>query len=356
VAPGTLFDAVDGWLSRLITRFNVEDERGRVLLAYGLICSESLDFDAHRRPPEFSRINTDGTPIQLSLSFDATRPVPLQFLAEAGVFGSTNRERILLSRERMRAVAELFGVGREFGSVTGLLDRMAPEGAPALDANRSGVYWIGVSFPPKEAPALTVYINSRWGSDEAQWARLHAFAAWYGLQEPMQAIARQLRPRMAPLGVAITVVRGRPVTGRVYASAYGLPVEYYRSLFADFCADAISQFVETLLGEECQYPLRSAVCSFELSAASGIAGAKFELCAHCAFASDAEASQKCLAWLGSQRFDVELYSDTINFLRPGDRLGAMKPPALHSHVGIGVRRGQLYSSVYLNPGPLLRDQ
>jgi hypothetical protein len=142
----------------------------------------------------------------------------------------------------------------------------------------------------------------------------------------------------------------------VYASAYGLPLEYYRSLFSDLSADAVSQFAQALLGEECRYPLRSAVCSFELSAAGGVVGAKFELCAHCAFANDAEAFEKCLAWLRNRRFDVGLYSDTINFLTPGDRLEAVTPPGLHSYVGVGSRKGQLYSSIYLNPGPLLRGQ
>jgi hypothetical protein len=352
--PKTLFYAVGERLSRLIPRFGLEDERCRIFQTYRLICREALDFGVGRRPPEFSGINTDGTPIQLSLSFAARRPTSLQFVAEVGVPGSTNSDRIIVSRERMRAVAELCGATRELAAVQVLLEQMAPKHDPALDANRSGVFWIGVSFPPGDTPALTVYINSRWGSDRAQWERMDAFAAWYGMEEALHSIAPQLRPRMTPLGCAVTIARGRPATGRVYATAYGLPLEYYRSLFSDFCADAACQFAEELLGEDCRYPIRSTVCSFELSAATGVIGAKFELCAHCAFSSDSEAAQKCLAWLRNQRFDAELYWDTINILTPGHRLAVATPPVLHSYVGIGARSGQIYSSVYLNPGPPLR--
>lgn len=353
---GTLFDAVGERLSRLICRFGVEHERCRILEAYGLICRESLALEAHRRPPEFSRINADGTPIQFSLPLSASRASPLQFLGEAGAAGSTIRERIALSRERIHATAELFGASRELESLADLLERMAPQRDLALDTNRSGVYWIGVSFPTAGPPALTVYVNSKWGSDRAQWERIRIFSDWFGVSEPWRTIERQLQPRMAPLGVAITIASGRPATGRVYASAYGLPLDYYGSLFSGFGADTIEQFAEALLGEERRYPLRSAVCSFELDATSGISGAKFELCAHCAFANDAEAAEKISAWLRTQGFDAVLYSDSIGILTHGEPLASTKVPELHLHsyVGIGVRAKEIYASVYFNPGPPLR--
>jgi hypothetical protein len=353
-ASKSLFDAVGERLFRLVSRFGVDDEKDRILAAYRLICGESLAMDAHRRPPEFSRINADGTPIQLSLSFTPSGPSVLQFLGESGVPGSTNGERIALSRERIHAVAALLGAQGELEATADLMRRMAPERDPALLADRSGVYWIGVGFPRGHAPACTVYINSKWGGDADRWSRTSAFADWFGAGERWRSIEKQLRPRMTPLGAAITIAADRPVTGRVYATAYGLPFAYYRSRLTDLCADEAARFADTMLGEDCRYPIRSTACSFEFGAAQGIIGAKFELCAHCAFASDAEAVAKCTAWLGEDRQSAALYADTVAVLI-GDRpFKRSQRPELHSYVGIGARGGQMYSSIYLNPGPYAR--
>lgn len=249
----------------------------------------------------------------------------------------------------MCAVADLFGAGSALGKFGDLLERMAPGEDCDLDANRAGVYWIGVSFPPGQAPALTIYINARWGGREAQWERIFAFAQWFGLAGQWRALEQQLRSRMDPLGTAIMVSAGKPPAGRVYASAWGLPLDYYRSLLAAFREDEISHFAREVLGEKGAYPIPSAACSFELSAA-----AKFELCGHCVFASDAEAVERCSSWLQSRRCNATLYLDTINILTRGWTRIRAKPPEVHSCLGIGTRGWHPYSTLYLNPGPPLR--
>lgn len=354
--PGTLFAAVHERLSRLIPRFGVEDERHRVLGSYELICRESLALGVRSRPPEFSRLNADGTPIQLSLHLSAARDAPLQFIAEAGTPASTYGERVVISRERMSSIAELFGAAPELAALAELLEQMAPEREPALEVNRSGVYWLGVSFLPAGDPALTIYINSKWGSPEAQWERMRAFASWFGAHPGWRSIEEQLRPRMAPLGTAITIARGRRPSGRLYASAYGLSLGYYRSLFSGFCADGVVRFVEAAMEEDYAYPLRSAACSFELSEAGGITGAKFELCAHCAFADDAQAAARCSAWVRCEGYNATLYEDTVRVLTGGQPPSGGGAPGLHAYVGTGVRGGHAYATLYLNPGPPLRGQ
>jgi hypothetical protein len=348
---GSLFDAIGERLSSLIHRFDVEKDRGLIQDAYSLLCRESLNQDTRSLPLEFSRINTDGTPIQFSLSLADTRPTPLQFLAEPGAPGSTIGQRISIGVDTMRALASLFGAADELAATDELRERMAPELNPKLNQDRSGVYWLGLSFPPGGAPALTTYINSKWGDDEERWDRTRAFAAWFGVEESWQRIEQRLRPSMAPLGTAITISRGRPPSGRMYTSAYGLPLEYFSSLLGGFCA----KFTEELLGEECAYPLRSAVCSYEVRKATGIVGSKFELCGHCAFSSDAEASAKVSDWLRKGNRYEALYSDTLQILQAGGALSA-KLPEVHAYVGVGVRGGEIYSSVYLNPGPPVRAE
>jgi hypothetical protein len=347
----TLFEAVRGRLSCLIRRFDLNQDRARILDAFGWICRESLDLDRYRRPPEFSRINVDGTPIQFSLSLSPDGS-PLQFLAEAGAPGSSVVERIDASRAAIGGIADLFGASDDLARVVDLQAEMADERDADLLANRSGVYWLGVSFAARRTPSLTVYINARWGSSAAQWARLRVLATWFGASESWRALEDRLRQEMAPLGAAITIAAGRPITGRVYTSAYGLKLEYYRALFDGHLDNQVDRFAQALLGEECGYPLRSAVCSFEFGP-GGILGSKFELCAHCAFESDAEAACKCASWLQAAGCDPTLYTDTIRILA-GKPLSNAKLPELHSHIGLGIRCGRLYSSAYLNPGPSLR--
>lgn len=354
LASDTLFDAIGERLDRLIPRFGLEAERGRVRDAYGLICRESLALGLRERPPEFSRINVDGTPFQLSLALSPSRRSPLQFLGEVGTVAWSMGERMAASRERISALAELFGAAPELDLVTGLLERLAPAGHWALSQNCSGVYWLGVSFPPAGAPALTIYVNARWGSDSAQWERMRAFAAWFDGIEAWDSLEQRLRPHTAPLGTAITVAAGRPPTGRVYASAHRLPVGYYRSLLAGPCAEAAAQLVEAFKDKAGEHAIRPAVCSFEFRHEAGLIGAKFEICVHCALTSDAEAAARCLAWLLGEGADAGLYTSTVGILTGGRPLSSAGPLELHSYVGAGVHDGARYSSIYLNPGPPAR--
>ena len=100
------------------------------------------------------------------------------------------------------------------------------------------------------------------------------------------------------------------------------------------------------------YPTRSAVFSVELPAAQ-LAGAKFELCAHYAFAHNAEATSRisragCSVWVSMPALPSTLASHGA-----GCPLSASALPSLYAFVGVGVRKSETYASVYLNPGPAL---
>jgi hypothetical protein len=347
----TLYGALKDRLLALIPRFGVEQEQRRILACYDLIGRESLALEIRRRAPELSRINSDGTPFQFSLSLAPGRKAALQFLSEAGVPGSSMAERIAISVERIQALGEELDLIPELRSVCALLARVAPAGDRALLANPSGVYWIGLSFPPDHPPALTIYVNAKWGSELDQWKRMGAFAAQFGGTLP-----DEVRPHMTPLGMSLTLEHGIKASGRVYAAAYGLPVEYYRGLFLANCGPALAPhfdaYVDATLGPDRQYPTRSSVCSLEFNGGGQI-GTKFELCAHCAFSSDAMAVARCDAWLRDQGMDSGLYRDTATLLAGARELPEDRRPELHSYSGVGVRRGRPYASIYLNPGPFL---
>jgi hypothetical protein len=345
----SLYDSVRAQLSSLVGSFGLEGQRAQVMRAYEIICRESLLIPMGMRPPEFSRINADGTPFQYSLTLGSGRP-SLQFLSEAGVPGSSVADRMKEGRERIGELAALLGVGGDFSRIEGLLDRAAPPGDNDLSADPSGAFWIGASWSPAAPPKMTVYVNDRWGGKRGVWDRLEEFISFFGETRSWKDTREALSSGMKPLGMAATLGGGSPPRGRAYLSAYGNPLPYYRDLVrsatdASFC-DLFEQFVATLLGEDRLYPLRSVVCSYGLGKGSG-ADFKFELCGHCSLLSDAQAEERLLDWLRLVRADPAPYAVLLKVLTGGTLSGSLVD--VHSYMGIGSRDGGAYSTIYLKP-------
>jgi hypothetical protein len=348
-----LFDRVQSQLTELMGVFGLEDARplGQV---YELICRGSLALPVGRTPPEFSRINNDGTPFQFCLT-QANGTVPaLQFLSEIGVPGSSMAERLSMTRDRLPMIAEVLGVGAALRCVEGLVDQIAPEGDRELLANASGVFWVGVGFAPGGAAGLKVYVNANWGRPEAQWRRLSGFVRHFGGLDRWRGFEDRLRAQMSPVGMAITLRAGAPPVGRVYLGAYGNPLDYYERLCVDCCdgpvmRETFDRYACSIVGDDRRYPTRSAVWSVAFDGRPE-PDCKLELCAHCAFDNDADAVRGCAGWLEGMGADSALYECMVRIVGGARPLGASSPPELHSYVGFGMRGGQPYSTVYLNPG------
>jgi hypothetical protein len=355
--PQTLFHSVRERLLPLISRFGLDGSAPLILEAYGLICGESLSLPVGRQRPELCRINRDGTAIQFSLALSRSRAAALQFLGEAGAPGLAVAQRLARGREAIRSVANLVGAEGELEAISGFLDRVLPEDDAALEQNSAGACWIGVSFPPAGSVALTIYINARLDDERDARERVRTFVSFFGERDVWRRIEPQLCGRMKPLGAAVTLAADRPASGRVYFSAYGLPFDYYRGLLMHACSDQscgelYDRFTAAMLGDERHYPARSAVCSFEFELRRP-PNVKFELCAHCAFSNDAEVATRCQGWLESEGLDAGVYTDAVHLMAAGRELDSTQLPELHAYVGIGLRRGEPYSTFYLNPGPVL---
>jgi hypothetical protein len=350
-----LFEQVRDEIERLIPLFGVSGHAADILTSFDALCAESLNIDVRRRAPEFSRINADGTPFQFSLSLGRDRSAPLQFLGEAGRPGCSMEERRRASFASLEGLARACGVVEEVECITPTLCRLVPERHQEL-ATASGIVWFAVSFPAGAAPSLTVYVNGRWGAEAAQRRRLDEFAAAFDSADRWRDIASLAPARLSPLGMAFTLKPGRAISGRIYLHAFGEPLSAYRALFLASteagAAEAFEAFGRHLLGDEACYPTRSAVFSIELPAARAM-GAKFELCAHCAFPHDAEAGTRISGWLRQLGVNDEIYQSTVSTLNFGQRLCDRALPSLHAYVGVGVRGSEPYASVYLNPGPAL---
>lgn len=352
-----LFDQVRCQVERLIPLFGVSRQASDILTSFDTLCTESLNIDIRRRVPEFSRINADGTPFQFSLSLSRDRPAPLQFLGEAGRPGCSMEERRSAGFASLGGLARACGVIEEVERITPTLCHLAPERHPDLLADASGIFWFALSFWPNSAPSLTVYINGRWGAETARWQRLDDVAAFFDSTDRWRSLASLAPPGLSPLGIAFTLRPKRPPSVRIYLQAFGKPLSVYRTLFlasatTPRASEAFEEFGRYVLRDDAGYPTRSAVFSIELPAAP-MAGAKFELCAHCAFAHDAEAATRISCWLQRLGVDDQIYHATVSSLSLGRRLSDSALPSLHAYVGVGARGAEHYASVYLNPGPAL---
>jgi hypothetical protein len=341
------YDSLQRMLSTLVPFFDLEDRRTQIMRAYELICKESLSIDLDQRPQQFSRINRDGTPFQISLSLGPKR-LSLQFLGEAGIPGSSCLDRMKLNRERIRSLIDLLCPAGDTCEIEELLDRLAPIDNSDLLADLAGAFWLGTSF--SEASKLKIYINAKWGCDDKRWTRLNYFAAYFDRAEKWREMQGLLQDGMEPLGMDLILGEDSSLGGRAYVSAHGNHFEYYESLIRSISDDRFYElfqyFIDTFLGEGRKYPTGSVVCSFGFNTFEDL-DFKIEFCGHCIFTSDAEAKDKCLNWLASLNIDPSMYLRVLDVLSQGNI--SEKRTDLHCFLGIGSRHGEAYSTVYLKP-------
>ena len=348
-----LYDRVREQLDHLISRFALQAHETLLGQAFELLSREALAIPAGAGGPGyFSTLNEDGTPFQLALALHrADASVELQFLGEVGGFNLSNQERQDLALETVSALSRLFGCENEWRANRAVVERFAPRDNLELSTDTGSAFWLGVSCRPREAPRLLLYANAHYGSDRAPWSRLAEWASHLGARDRWESQQPLLREKMRPLGVSLSLQAGRPPAGRIYVRGYGNPLNYYQHLAAAAIGTPFAELLETsayaLLGAECAYPMRSVVCSYAFAKDRHL-DFKTELCAHCLFNTDTEATTRCRDWLHRLGMPVGPY---LAFLR---NLIGDPPPAtargLHSFVGLGSDAHRAYCTLYFNPG------
>lgn len=347
--PQSGYAYVGSQIAALIDRFNLQESSPQIMQTYASICRESMAFPRNTRPPDHSRINADGTPLQYAVTLGSPSPT-LQFLGEAGGPAIIGTERLRVNLECIATVAQQLHATMALSSVVQLLDALAPEVDVDLLADPGGVYWIGAAFSAAREPHLRIYTNDRWGKEPDRWTRLARFAAHFDSSQPWRDIAIRLAPDLQPLGTAITLTGDNPPAGRIYLSAYGKRMAFYEELAEAYVGvDFMHQlcaFGRCMLGDDYVYPTQTAVCSFGFGEGPTL-DFKFELCAHCLFASDGEAVDRLQSWFEVARLDATSYRDMLDILSEGYL--SDKALELHSYVGVGLRRGAPYATIYLKP-------
>jgi hypothetical protein len=345
----SVYRYVGSQIASLIPRFGLQPSRSQIVQVYDEICRESLAFPLGAWPPGYSRINQDGMPFQYSVTLGKPHHA-LQFLSEAGQPGLAGAERMEASRACITAVARRLQAEAALSSVADLLDNLAPGAHPDLLADPAGAFWIGVAFAAGHLPRMKIYTNARWGAEPAQWARLDRFASFFGALAPWQSLGSRLKPDFKPLGAAVTLGRGKRPSGRIYLSAYGKPIATYaelaRTLGGESFQNVLRDYARCLMGDDYPYPTQTAVCSFGFGAGQGLAF-KFELCAHCLFASDLEAASRLQTWFAAAGLDPAGYTALLEILSEG-RLSETAPD-LHCYTGVGLDQGEPYFTIYLKP-------
>jgi hypothetical protein len=342
--PASLAERV----ARMLERFGIEGRRAEILGCLDLVCGESLRAGAGR-----SSLNADGTPLQLALSLAAGRPACFEFVGE--VFAPEAeayeaRRRVAINC--MREVSDTIGVRPELGAVGPRLEALAGTGQVGDGEDPAGAFWLGASFPPSDDAAMTVYANVRRGSEADRWKRLAAFVGGIGNADWSSLLAIVETGGLSPLGAGVHLRAGRGARARLYFRSYGLRPSEHRRIFdragsgAEFDR-ALEVFFEELLGEERSRPTRSMVVSFGCDA-EGPLVPKLELCAHCAWKTDAEATLRCQGWLRRIGIDSGLYRDALGIVTDGRE--APHTTMTHVFVGLGMKPEGPYASIYLNPG------
>lgn len=345
----SVYTSVGERLDALVSSFGLEGQRETIREAYELLCRRSLHVSAGRRLLHGSRLNEDGTPFQLALAV-AGSTVRLQFISDIGPLSAGNAERGAAVRRCLPRVARALGTSMWVSHLSEVLDELAPQDDPDLLGDDSGPVWIGVSFAAGRPGSLKIYINARWGRDEARRARLAAFAEIAGVTREWRDV-RARTAELEPLGVSLTVAAGASPKYRIYLGGYGRPFGYYEDL-ARFgggaaLAGLVRRYGRIVLADGYDRPTRSAVWSLGAEDGSFV-DHKLELCGHCVFEDDEEACERALAWLRVTGTSAVPYMHVVDVLS-----GARSRIRLHAYLGVGANRGRPYSTFYFNPAATL---
>jgi hypothetical protein len=343
------YEYFEDQLQSLVPQFGLDQQRNQMLACFELIFRESIATSCEHPPTKFSRINFDGLPIQYSVSLSQAH-ASLQFLGEVGKHDATNLERLHLARVRIISLLELLkiSVGHEW--VLNLIDQMAPEADPDLVSDRAGALWLSPTFSRNHNAKLTIYFNNSWGTPQGKVLRLGHLASHIEEHAELPELLELAKGVMEPLGASLTLSADAPPCARMYLRAFGKEVSFYHGLVKKLTPNSFQslfeRFLETMLREDCSRPTQSVVCSVGLGKAEE-SDFKFELCCHCALASDAETKARCLQCLQSLSLDPKLYLILLDRLAGNALL--KRGCEAHVYVALGLKDSQPYTSIYLKP-------
>ena len=341
-------DLVVPTLERLLRHSKItgEDERSFWEL-FQLLTSESLNFRSDGTQSPFSGICNDGTPWQYCCQLGAQRS-SLRYLTEIGRPGTTLRDRIALSRERIAAAFQMLqfppAALQRAGALYGLL--------PDREELRAGL-WVAVAYVDSGRCRVRVYANNGWGDELERWLRLvRCLEALGGIgyAASIRPLLPLLTEAFSPAGFAVTFPEEPPVC-KLYLRPIRNSWSECRKILHFTAAKRGVEFiarVEEGLGCELEsVPNRALILSLATSLSGGPFDTKIDLCGHCLFASDIEAEKtvsRMANRFGLNQGPYRTLLDAIGFS------GWQSAPQLHSFLGVGMASdGTVRVNIYAKP-------
>jgi hypothetical protein len=321
------------------------DEAARFWQIFDLLTRESLNFDPSGSANRFSGICRDGTPWQFCAVIGPAS-VPIRFLTEVGCPDSPLRRRTALTLTRVARIFDLIGAcgGEKIAEVLASL-------TPQDDRHIAGL-WVGVAAGAAVQPRLRLYANNGWGDTTERWLRLIGAlrllnAGQFGAS--LQPLLPLLVPAFSPVGFAVTIP-AHPLLCKLYLRPIGIAWSAIRKLARTTLAtggDGLIAAVQHGLARPLEaFPDHAAVVSVAGPACGGPLDLKLDLCGHCMFGDDAEATATIERWGLSLGLDVSPYRALIDDV--GESVA--RPGSLVAFVGIGRNStGADRINVYLAP-------
>lgn len=349
----TLGAQVRDHLERLLPRFDLTTARPLVLDAYDLVTRESLALDLAGPLPRFSTINSDGVPLELSVSLGAGAG-GLRLLSEIGVPGTSVPARLALTRARLPPLLHRLGLAGAAPALDAALAPLVPTDPAALAGWQGGI-WVALAFLPGGRAGLRLYVNGAVGDRRERWLRagralarldrLHACAALADLAPLVSGFAE-------PLGVALEAEPSRVGRVKLYLRSTRARAEDLTALLAATGHRAHVEHLAAFLAihqpGDRALPAGALVVSLEFAGDTGAVDVKVDVCSHCCFASDLAAQAACRSLIVDGGFAGQDYEAMVAELAGG----ALSRTRLahHAFVGLGLAHARPPRlNLYLKP-------
>lgn len=355
----TLGQRARAHVANLISVFDLEGSRALVLDTFDLVTRESLALDVDAPVPRFSTINSDGIPLEVSVSLGGG-PGGLRLLTEIGVPGSSVPSRINLTCARLGPVLRRLNLSDAAPAVDTALAALLPQDARELMGWMGGL-WVALGFVPGGGAGLRLYVNAAVGDRRERWLRAGRLLARLGRLEAVAALC-DLSPVVSafaePLGVAVDVVPGGIGRVKVYLRTTRAReddlVELLASLGLGASAARLHQFLASVRPPG-GLPASAVVLSLEFPAGDSRAvDVKIDACSHCCFGSDEAVHAASTALLRAWDLGAAPYEAVLHELVDGPLPSATVRH--HAFLGLGLAHTQpARFNVYLKPALVPRS-
>jgi len=338
-------------LSQLIILHGLQDRGFEIHRVLKILTAECLAYPLGLRPPKkFSRICSDGTPIEFSVSISAG-PSALRYVTEITDASLSIYDRLTLSKQRTPIVLNTIG-GKNTKWLTEAYNVFFPDGEPIPEALNFGV-WYGVAHSLKET-LIKLYFNIRWRASSEAWKCFELLLQNLRQEVLSSSISANslLRSRGQPVAVGLELKGSRIEAIKIYFRVFGLSTldveKLLELLNLPNALDSFLEFDRIMLNGPRKY-LDSVIFSVRFpTKESKPISAKFEVAAAKYLPNDRLIRDKLFETIPIFGYNKNIYEGTLQVLSNG-RLSSTSVRS-HTVIGVGLsEKGNASLKVYIKP-------